>query len=302
MRMPDVLMPPALAVVVLGLLASLGWGVADFGGGLASRSAPVLGVLMWSQVASFTIGVPILLLSPEPPMRDVDVAVSIGGGLLAAVGLAFLYRGLSVGRMGVVAPIAAVLTATLPVAFGFLTEGIPSILAIVGIALAALSVVLVSRAASEPASEGAAGTDPVRTARSTGIWYAVAAGCLFGTFSISASFLPDELIFSPVMLIRVASIASIAAWLLVRRGPWRVPRRLWPALVAIGVVDMLATASYLSSIGVGPLAIAAILASLYPIVTTFLATVVLRERMTFTHVAGIAAAGFAVALIAGASA
>jgi drug/metabolite transporter (DMT)-like permease len=65
---------------------------------------------------------------------------------------------------------------------------------------------------------------------------------------------------------------------------------------------MFATALYLLSIAVGPLAIAAILASLYPVVTTVLAAVLLRERVTRAHAAGIVAAGVAVALIAGASA
>jgi drug/metabolite transporter (DMT)-like permease len=67
-------------------------------------------------------------------------------------------------------------------------------------------------------------------------------------------------------------------------------------------MDMTATALYLLAIAVGPLAIAAILSSLYPVVTTVLAALVLRERVTVAHAAGIVAAGVAVALIAGASA
>ena len=46
MRMPDLVLPPTLLVVALGMLASLGWGVGDFGGGLLSRRAPVFGVLL----------------------------------------------------------------------------------------------------------------------------------------------------------------------------------------------------------------------------------------------------------------
>jgi drug/metabolite transporter (DMT)-like permease len=291
MRMPDALVPPALAVVVLGLLASLGWGVADFGGGLASRRAPVLGVLLGSQLASLAVGLPLLLVfSREPAMRPLDLAISIAGGVLGASGLALLYRGLSVGRMGVVAPLAAVLTATLPVGFGFLTEGIPSFVAIIGIGFAAVSVVLVSRAPAEP------------DGRPSGIRYGLAAGVIFGLFTVSASQLADDLILSPTIVIRVASVTVLIAWILVRRQPWRVERRLWPALVGIGVIDMSATASYLSAIAVGPLAIAAILASLYPVVTTILAALVLKERIRPIHAAGIAAAGLAVVLIAGASA
>jgi drug/metabolite transporter (DMT)-like permease len=286
MRVPDFPIPPTLLVVVLGLLASLGWGLGDFGGGLTSRAAPVLGVLGGSQLASLLLGLVLLTVVDEPAMRAEDVLLSIGGGLCAAAGLAMLYRGLATGRMGVVAPVAAVLTATLPVVFGFVTEGIPSQLAIVGIGFAVLSVILVSRAPD--AGDG----------RPSGLPLALGAGTLFGLFSIQASFLSDDLILSPLLVIRMTSIVFITAWVLARRQPWRVPRAHWPALVAVGVVDMGATAAYLGAIAIGPLSIAAILASLYPVVTVILAALVLRERVTPTHAVGIAAAGLAVALIA----
>ncbi len=279
-----------MQVVILGLLASLGWGFADFGGGLASRRGPVLGVLLGSQLASLVVGFAILTFVHEPAMQPLDLAISIAGGVLGAAGLALLYRGLSLGRMGVVAPVAAVITATLPVGFGFLTDGVPSIVTIAGIAFAVISVILVSRAPAAP------------DGRPSGIWYAVVAGVTFAVFTIAASGLTDGLIMSPVVVIRLTSVLSICAWLLVRRQPWRVDRRLWPALVGIGVIDMSATAAYLAAIAVGPLAIAAILAALYPVITTILAALVLRERVTRIHAVGIAAAGAAVALIAGASA
>jgi drug/metabolite transporter (DMT)-like permease len=289
MPVPDTLIPQALIVVGLGLLASLGWGVGDFGGGLTSRRAPVLGVLAGSQIASLVVAIPIYALGGEPAMTTTDLAISVLGGAFAASGLALLYRGLAVGRMGVVAPIAAVLTATLPIAFGFLTQGLPNLVAIAGIGFAALSVVLVSR--SPDAGDG----------RPTGILFALGAGTLFGLFSIAADFLDDRLVVGPLVAIRITSVLAIAAWVLAARQPWRVPRRLWPALVGVGVIDMAATGAYLSAIAIGPLAIAAILASLYPVVTTILAALVLRERVTPVHAAGIAAAGLAVVLIAGAS-
>lgn len=288
--MPDALVPASLAVVLFGMLSSLGWGVADFGGGLASRRGPVLGVLLWSQVASLAVGLPLLAATHEPQMRPLDAGLAIFGGLASAAGLALLYKGLSVGRMGVVAPVAAVITAGLPVVFGFVTEGLPPTPALIGVILAVVSVVLVSRSPSTP------------DGRPSGIWYGIGAGIIFGSFTLSASQLADDLILSPVVLIRLASILTVATWILVRREAWRVPRGILPALLAIGVTDMVATGSYLSAIAIGPLAIAAIIASLYPVVTTALARVVLKERLAPIHVAGIVAAGVAVALIAGASA
>ena len=289
MRMPDALIAPSLAVIGFGLLASLGWGVADFGGGLVSRREPVLGVLLGSQFASVTVAVPILALSHEPAMRPVDGLIATGGGLFGAVGLALLYRGLSVGRMGVVAPVAAVLTAALPVGFGFLTQGLPSVLGIAGIGCAALSVVLVSRVPG--ATDG----------RPSGLWYGLAAGAIFGLFTITVSRLGPGLLISPVVLIRGISCTFLVGWILVRNQPWRVTRRFWPALFAIGVLDGAATVAYLAAIAAGPLAIAAIIASLYPVVTTILAATVLRERITRVHAVGIGVAGLAVTLIAGAT-
>jgi drug/metabolite transporter (DMT)-like permease len=71
-------------------------------------------------------------------------------------------------------------------------------------------------------------------------------------------------------------------------------------MLGIGLVDMLATAAYLGALAVGPLAIAAVLTSLYPVVTVILAALVLKERITPIHAVGIAAVGAAVALIAAA--
>jgi drug/metabolite transporter (DMT)-like permease len=288
--MPESLIPPSIAVIALSLLAALGWGVGDFGGGLASRYAPVLGVLLWSQVASLVVGVPLLLVSHEPAMLAQDILIGLAGGALGGGGLSMLYRGLSTGRMGVVAPIAAVITSGLPVLFGFALEGMPSVLALAGIACAVASVVLVSRAPAE-ASE-----------RPSGVGYAVAAGAMFGTFTILMSQLSDGLVVTPVVLVRFASIATVAALVVLGRAPWRVPRRLVPALFAVGVMDMSATALYVAAIAIGPLAIAAILSSLYPVLTTLLAAVVLRERMTGVHAIGIVAAAAAIVLIAGAGA
>jgi len=288
--MPDGFPAGPFAVIGLGLLASVGWGLSDFGGGLTSRRAPFLGVLGGSQLASLVAIVPILALVTEPAVRPVDVALAVGVGVIGGLGLAVLYRGLSIGRMGVVAPVAAVLTAALPVGYGFLTEGIPSNEAVLGIAFAAGAVVLVSRSPAAP------------DGRPSGLRYGLAAGVAFGTFTVAVAQLPEGLVIAPLVLFRVGSLAVIGLWIGVRRMAWRVPLRLWPALLLVGMLDLGATAAYLGSVQIGPLAIAAILASLYPVVTAVLAAVVLRERVTLTHAAGILAAGVGVALIAGASA
>ena len=288
MRMPgsELVLPSTLLVVGLGLLASHGWGVGDFGGGLMSRRAPVLGVLFTSQVASLTVAVPLLLATHEPSMRPEDFALSAVAGALGASGLALLYRGLSVGRMTVVMPIAAILTAVLPVVFGFATQGIPSPLGIAGIVAAAAGVVLVSFSPA-PSDD-----------RPSGLWYGIVTGLLFGMFPIVMNSISDDVLVSPVVAVRFASIVTVGLLILARRQPWRVPRTMWPAMLGIGLADMLATAAYLGALDVGPLAIAAILTSLSNVVTVILAAIVLRERVTLAHAFGIVVAGLAVVLIA----
>ena len=66
------------------------------------------------------------------------------GGLAGASRAGSVLPGVSVGRMGVVAPIAAMLSAAIPVLFGSLTEGLPGPLQLIGFVLAFIAVGLIS--------------------------------------------------------------------------------------------------------------------------------------------------------------
>jgi drug/metabolite transporter (DMT)-like permease len=285
--MPDALIPPSIAVVVLGLGASLGWGLADFGGGVTSRQAPLLGVLAISQLLGVLIAVPLALARGEPGLGAADAGWALVGAVFGAVGLGLLYHGLAVGRMGVVAPVAGVLVAAIPVSAGIVLEGAPSGLILIGIGLAIASVVVVSR------TPGEAGE------RTSGFWWGLGAGVAFGGLTIALSRIGDGLVFGPLALMRAAEAVLFTLAIAAGRGPWRVPRRLWPAMLAIGALDMTATASYIAATQSGPLAIAGTLSALYPVVTVILAATLLRERVTRVHLVGIALAGIAIVLIAG---
>src|SRR5215212_6860560 len=123
--MPGDLLPPAIAVVVLGLFSSSSWGVSDFLGGVTSRRAPLLGVMAITQLIGVAIALPLIVVRGEALPEGFDLGWSIASGALGALGLGCLYHGLAVGRMGVVAPMAGVLVAGMPVAFGIATQGVP---------------------------------------------------------------------------------------------------------------------------------------------------------------------------------
>src|SRR5438128_12106569 len=129
-----------LAAVVFGLASALSWGAGDFSGGLATKRAPVFGVLTISHTVGLLLLIALALVWREPLPPAADLGWGLVAGLAGAVGLASLYRALAVGQMGMVAPVSAVLTAALPALFGLLTEGMPGPLKLVGFGLALLGI------------------------------------------------------------------------------------------------------------------------------------------------------------------
>lgn len=61
---------------------------------------------------------------------------------------------------------------------------------------------------------------------------------------------------------------------------WRPERRYLPAMAGVGVLDMAGNGFFILAVQGGALAVAAVLSSLYPVMTVTLATIFLRERVT----------------------
>lgn len=277
-------------VVVFGLLAAATWGAGDFGGGLLSRRAPLFAVVWITQTVGIVgaLAVALVLGEPFPPLADIGFAA--GAGIFGMAGIAFLYRGLAVGRMGVVAPTTGVVGAAIPVVAGFALEGVPPPVAIVGIVLAMLAVVLVTRAPGEQADHP------------SGVEWALGAGIAIGAFNLSIAGLSGEVAFGSLVVMRLTQAFLWPVVILLWRQPWRVPAGAFRWLIVIGLLDMAGNGFFILATQTGMLAIAAVLASLYPVTTVVLAIVVLRERLSRSHVAGIALTAIAIALIAGGSA
>jgi drug/metabolite transporter (DMT)-like permease len=77
----------------------------------------------------------------------------------------------------------------------------------------------------------------------------------------------------------------------------RLERRLAPRIALIGVLEVAAAAALLVALQRGPVSVASVLASLYPVTTTFLAAVVLRERLSRVQLGGVVLALASVMLI-----
>lgn len=271
--------------MVLGLVSAITWGAGDFGGGMLSRRVPLFGVVAGTQLVGMFAALVLAIARGEPVPQGVDVLWSMVTGICGVVGITSLYRGLAVGRMGVVAPVTGVVGAVIPVVVGFALEGVPRAETVVGIVVALGAVVLVTRAPDHPGG------------RPSGVRWALLAGLAIGGFNIGIGQLSDAGAFGPLVIIRLLQTVVLAVLIVAWRQPWRPGRDVLPWLLLIGLLDMAGNAAFILATQSGPLAIAAVLSSLYPVTTVVLAIVVLRERLTRSHVAGIVLTGVAIALI-----
>jgi drug/metabolite transporter (DMT)-like permease len=280
---------PGSSVVLFGLASAIAWGAGDFGGGWASRRAPVLAVSLIVQLVGILVYVGLSLATREPVPGPTALAVSVAAGVAVTIGIVGLYHGLAVGRMGVVAPVTGLIAAVMPVVAGIVRDGLPATPVLVGIFLALVAVVLVSRVPGDAGSR-------------SGIELALVAGTGIGVFNILAGELPDGQVFAPLVVIKVSAATVLVAALLLGRRAWRMPRRILPVAVAGGLFDMAGNAFYVIATQAGRLDVAATLSSLYPVTTILLAMGLLGEKVTRSHAIGIAAAVAAIVLTGAGSA
>jgi drug/metabolite transporter (DMT)-like permease len=275
------------ATIIFGLTASLCWGSGDFSGGLASRRANVARVVIGDYAVGFVLLVSLALVVRERFPVPIDLVWGGLAGVAGVLGLLAFYSALATGRMGIAAPISAVLTAALPVLFSSLTAGLPNLGQLAGIALALLAIGLISR------PDGAKGAPK-------GIGLAVLAGCGFGCFFILISRVSPGSTFWPLAVARITSVVCLLIVMRVRGQQRLLPGRHVALLVVLaGMLDAAGNAFFVLAAHSGRLDVAAILSSFYPAATVLLAAVVLRERVTRMQGAGILLVLLAVPLISG---
>lgn len=273
---------------VLALLSAVVWGASDFVAGVLSRSLRPVVVVAWSQLIALALLTAIVLVQGLPLHGYAGWAPCAAlAGMAGALGLLSFYAALSIGTMGVVAPIAAV-GAAIPVLLGVLTGEQPSPVAWAGIAVALLGVIL----ASGPELQQGLGARPVLLAAVAAIGFGVALFALDRGARIS--------LVHTLWGMRLTSGVGFLALAVVARSLGGVTVRQVPILVAVGTSDLLANALFGMASSSGLVSIAAVLGSLYPVVTIVLARYVLHERLRPVQVLGSALAMAGVVLIAAA--
>lgn len=281
----------ALATAVL-------WGLADFGGGLLTRRIPALTVVVVSQVvAVFVLGA-VVLGTGAWREAGPQLWFAVGAGLVGPVAMLSFYKALALGPMGVVSPLGS-LGVVVPVTAGLVLGERPGLGQYAGIVVAVAGIVL----AGGPELRGA----PVQ--RQAVVLTLVAA---FGFGAVMALIAEASAtvtgLFLALFVQRVTNVAvgGAALWVRTRRGTPALPegtspRALWamlPALAFVGLADVAANGTYSVAAQNGPVTIAAVLSSLYPVITALAAFAVLKERLRPVQAAGAGLALAGTALLA----
>ncbi|CAM3591184.1 EamA family transporter [Kibdelosporangium persicum] len=278
-----------MLMILLSVAGACAYGVADFLGGLASRKAHVLRVVVISAPASLAIELVLL-----PILGASWTAGSIGWGALSGVASAFafslLYLALSIGPMSVMAPITAIVSALLPAVVGLLDGERLPVAGVAGIPVALCAIVLVTMN-----RQTAAEKIPMRA-----IAVAVLAGAAIATQLITLDAAPHDSGVAPLIVGRtVSSLLVLSVVLFVRTShKGKVPVVI---AAAAGCLDSLANLFFLLAAREGMLSVSAVIVALYPAATVLLAAVVLKERIRRNQWLGLAAAAAGVVLLSTAS-
>lgn len=270
--------------LLLAVAASIGWGTTGMLAGRASRRLPPLHVAMaleWSGLAM--IALVLLVLHPAPGSGG-DLLIALGAGVAGALGNVLIYAALSVGAMGLVAPIAASGAAIPVIAFGVAEGDRPTSLAIAGMVLALVGGATVARAPGRATRQGLGLA--LMAALSYALYFSLLdlasdGGALWATTTSRAM--------AAVFLTLVVIVLGHRIGRTERRGLVRA--------MPIGLLDALATLAFALATTRGLVSLVAVIACLYPLTTAALAYALLGERLGRWQALGAALAVAGVAMI-----
>ena len=279
-----------MSAVLLALGAALSYGLSDFVAGVASRRTSACAVAVVGSAVGGLLAVVLALLLPGDPTPG-DLAWGALAGVGNGLGGAFLYRGLSRARMGVVGPVSAVGAAVLPVAVGVLGGERPAPLVWLGIVAALPGIWLVARepaASSSPVSGGGAG-----------LVDGLLAGAGFGLLFAALGQVPDGAGYWPVVVSQGVGVVSVVVLATLLGAAW-VPRdrAALAGGAGAGSLSVVAVVGFLLATQQGLLTVSAVLASLYPAATVLLAALVLHERVHRIQGLGLLLCGASVVCVA----
>ncbi len=302
--------------MVLGLLSALSWGAGDFCGGLISRYTSTFSAVFTAQFVGWIGTLVFVAAAGEAAPTSETVIFGATAGAFGVSGLVCFYYALGRGTMGVIAPLAALIGAGVPVLLAIYNGELVSLVRLGGIGLALAAVVLISLPAGEKTADE---RRRVRIALAD-LPLVVLSGLGFaGFFVFIGHATAGGGLWWPLTIVRTTGVAMVMAgfgYLMLRARPAPLRERIGhilgtqhlhrlpfsrPTLGAIfvlaGVGDLAGNAFFVLAQHVGAFSVAVVLASLYPVMTTVLAVLLLHERLRRSQVVGVVLATLSVALL-----
>jgi len=279
-----------LLSILYGIASALSWGAGDFAGGLSSRKVGAYRAVFYADFFGLFLLIGAFFIYPEAlPVARV-LWVSAIGGMLGTIGLLVLYYSLTKGQMSIAAPVSALFAALLPVIVGAVTEGLPSLLQLIGFVLAFAAVWLIS--------QGSGGGFHI--SHLSDLRLPILAGLGFGCYFIFLHNATQNTtaVLWLMIVSRVAGTLLVLAFVLVRREPLSVPPAAWSLVFINATLDLAGNFFYILASKAGRLDIAAVLSSLYPGATVVLAWLLLKEHISRWQLVGIVLALGAIVLFA----
>ena len=254
--------------VLLALFSAVTWSASDFSGGIATRRFNPFQVLSLSAGVSILALVVVALVAKEPFPSTHSLWLGGLSGIFGVVGLAALYSGLSQGNAVLVAPVAGVVGAAIPVLLGIFRQGLPNQMQLIGFILAFIGIWKVT--SSSESVDGSA---------SNSLKLALFAGLCFGGFLALIALVDPDQVFGPLAVAKGSSL--LVALLVLWRRKQPVPHLTEvPIALFSGLLDAAGNSLFLLATQFTRLDIAAILSNLYPAGTVLFARMILGERLS----------------------
>lgn len=278
--------PPSYLPAAYSLTAVGVWGTSDFLGGIGAKRANAFLFTTVVHLSGFVLAAGLALAAGLPFPARASMQWALAGGASGGAALALFYRALATGKMGLVAPVAAVLGAGIPAIVTTFRDGFPGWWHAAGFVLAGIGVWLISRA-----EEG--------TARPEGLGLAVLAGFGFAGFFLCSHQAGNGSALWIAVGSRFASLLVTVVVVLAGGFLGPLPRPLVGIAVVGGICEISGSAAFVRAAQIGRLDSAAVISSLYPAVTVLLARFFLHEHFSRSRTVGMLAALAAVPMIAG---
>ena len=279
-----------MVTVIFGLSTAICWGVCDFIGGSKSRDVGAYGMTLGTFCCGLLLLLPLALAFSNVPINASEWLWCLMAGGFDAIGILLLYLSMTLGRLSLAAPVSAITAAALPVLFGILTQGLPDLTIFLGLVLALAAVWMVSH-------EGDASPD--ERIRLSELMLPLLSGSCLGVFLIMMHTGSNHSMLWPMVAVRIGGIAIL---LIILGTPLKTQVRPkaalpWTIIALNALLDVAGNGTYILAGQSGRVDVAAVLSSLYPGATVFMAWLLLKERISHVQFAGIVTALGAIVLL-----